>query len=80
MIDDLEKNQKYIPDFGYSYPEKTKRDCTSPAFMNHKLHRVGWFKVRYDSDGLPGWIVEKRCVNCGMAFNSAFYPMAKEAN
>jgi len=77
MIDDMEKNQKYTPDFGYSSPERTKTACVNPAFMDHKLHRVGWFKVRYDTDGLPGWLVEKRCVNCGLAFDTAFYPVKK---
>ena len=79
MLDDLEKNQKYTPDFGYSSPERTKAVCVNPVFMDHKLHRVGWFKVRYDTDGLPGWLVEKRCVNCGLAFDTAFYPVKKGA-
>jgi hypothetical protein len=78
MIEEMAKGQKYVPDFGYSSPRRTRAVCNNPAFMDHKLHRVGWFKVRYDTDGLPGWLVEKRCVNCGLAFDSALYLGPKE--
>jgi len=80
MIDDMAKDQKYIPDFGYSSPQKTPELCSLPAFMDKRLHRVGWFKDRFDSDGLPGWVAVLKCVNCGREFGTAFYPAKKEVN
>lgn len=60
--------QKYFPDFGYTAPIRTKEDCPSPAFKSHRLHRCGYFKKYYDSDGLPGWVCSVKCVNCGREF------------
>jgi hypothetical protein len=41
MIEEMAKDQKYIPDFGYSSPERTRAVCNNPAFMDRKLHRIG---------------------------------------
>jgi len=72
----MDTNQKYQPDFGYSSPVKTKKECINPAFFDHNLHRVGWFATRFDGDGLPGYIIEKRCVNCGKSFKKRKYGSA----
>lgn len=75
----MDTNQKYQPDFGFASPIKTKKVCSNPAFFDQNLHRVGWFATKFDGDGLPGYIIEKRCVNCGKnfktrRFGSAFRP------
>lgn len=64
----METNQKYTPDFGYIPPVRTRNECPNPAFTSRKLHRCGYFKQRYDSDGLPGWSCIAKCVNCGRDF------------
>jgi len=69
MLEEMEKNQKYRPDYGYTAPKRTRKECTNPAFMDHNLHRVGYFKLpEYYSDGLPGYVAVARCVNCGRVF------------
>jgi hypothetical protein len=65
----MNKNQKYFPDYGYTSPKRTRQVCSNPAFLNHHLHRVGYFKKpRYYSDGLPGYVAIAKCVNCGRVF------------
>lgn len=67
------EEQKFIPDFGYDAPEKIgEKDCPFPSFADHSLHRIGIFKIEHfgasgdrDENGLPGWVVHKKCVNCG---------------
>jgi len=78
LLEDMEKGQIYTPDFGYSSPRRTPENCRKPAFIDKRFHRVGWFKDRYDEDGLPGWIAVLKCVNCGREFGTAFYPSNKD--
>ncbi|MBM9499718.1 hypothetical protein JWG44_05565 [Leptospira sp. 201903071] len=67
--------QKLNPDFGYDAPTKIKKvkECKFPAFADHRYHRIGKFKKEYLTDGAPGWIVDFRCVNCGLKAKQAFY-------
>jgi hypothetical protein len=76
-LEEMEKNQKYIPDYGYTSPKRTTKECINPAFMDHNLHRVGYFQLAgYYSDGLPGYIAVGKCVNCGRVFehDTIFHP------
>lgn len=69
VIEEMEKNQKYRPDYGYTAPKRTPQKCNNPAFMDHKLHRVGYFKIKQLlNDGLPGYVAVAKCVNCGLVF------------
>ena len=69
MLEEMEKDQKYTPDYGYTAPKRTRQECSNPAFMDHNLHRVGYFKKpRYYSDGLAGYVAVAKCVNCGRVF------------
>ncbi|MFA5379012.1 MAG: hypothetical protein WC455_24875 [Dehalococcoidia bacterium] len=80
MVEEMAIGQKYIPEFGYTAPKRTRHVCESPAFMDHNLHRVGYFKGRYDSDGVPGWTMEAKCVNCGRRFpDSDMFLLEKDA-
>ncbi|PJZ51598.1 hypothetical protein CH380_19320 [Leptospira adleri] len=76
QIDSLTSLQKLNPDFGYDAPTKIKnvRECKSPAFADHRYHRIGKFKKEYLTDGLRGWIVDFICVNCGIKDKHAFFP------
>ena len=77
-IKELRTNQRYPPSYGYTAPIKTKNVCGNPAFMDHKMHRVGIFLLFYSRDGLPGYFARKKCVNCGKDFGGAFYPSKRE--
>lgn len=72
----VDKNQKYFPEFGYLEPVRMRgvKECESPAFVDKTLHRIGVCKVRFDADGLPGWICEEKCVNCGRVVRKVFVP------
>lgn len=72
MIEEMEKNQKYFPDYGYSSPKRTRQECINPAFKDHNLHRIGYFKIQkhYNIYGLPGYVAVAKCVNCGRVFNN----------
>ena len=80
MIDAMSKNQRYMPDYGYTAPKRTRTECKNPAFMDRHYHRVGYFrKPPYYSDGLPGYVGVAKCVNCGHEFesDSMFFPSDK---
>jgi hypothetical protein len=62
------------PEFGYTEPKRTTAECPDPEFADHHMHRVGVFAVKYDEDGLPGYICEQRCVRCGRVFGRTFHP------
>lgn len=61
-------NQIYFPEFGYSAPKRTKKECENPAFSDKRIHRMGIFALEYHSDGLTGYSVCNKCVNCGKRF------------
>jgi hypothetical protein len=73
------KNQRFVPDRGYTAPISTRAECSNPAFADHNLHRVGFFRGRYCDQGIPGWSYVKKCVNCGREFDSVFFVEPKEA-
>jgi hypothetical protein len=79
MIEEMAENQKYIPDFGYTAPKKTRKKCSNPAFMDHNLHRVGYFKSKFQEDCSTGYSAIAKCVNCGREFEDdiVFIPMRK---
>lgn len=78
-IEELEKNQVYYPDYGYTAPKRTKSKCKNPAFMDTHYHRCGYFrKPEYYSDGLPGYVAVAKCVNCGMVFDDDTVFVASE--
>lgn len=64
----FEEKQRFFPDFGYDSPVETPEVCSNPAFADQRVHRVGWFAVSFDDNGLPGYSIEKRCVSCGRSF------------
>lgn len=71
MLEEMEKNQKYRPEYGYTAPKRTRKECNNPAFLDHNLHRVGYFKTpEHYNVGLPGYVAVAKCVNCGRLFDS----------
>jgi hypothetical protein len=74
------KEDIYKPDFGYSSPQKIRgvKECTNPAFKDHRLHKIGWFKIEYSdgSNGLKGWSAYAACTMCGQKVKkeSVFFP------
>lgn len=72
----MDSNQKFFPDLGYVPPRTIKgvKECSNPAFANHRLHRMGVFKESFDSDGSPGWTCAIKCVNCGRVAERVFVP------
>ena len=56
--------QRFNPDRGYTAPIKSA-PCTSPAFIDSHLHRIGLFTI-------DGYLTEKRCVNCGKTFDKIY--------
>jgi hypothetical protein len=79
MLDEMEKNQKFVPDYGYTAPKRTRKECENPAFMDKNLHRVGYFKTAYHEDAMAGYSAVAKCVNCGIEFNDdrRFVPCKK---
>lgn len=73
----FEKGQIFVPNFGYNGPLRTRGECQNPAFADHKLHRVGRFATMYLLDALPGYVIVKKCVNCGREFDTVFAPHGK---
>ena len=82
MLEEMEKNQKYMPDYGYTTPKRTRKECTNPAFMDHNFHRVGYFRIpKFHNDGLPGYVAVAKCVNCGRVFdNDTIFHPSKDTN
>jgi hypothetical protein len=78
-----EENMKeFKPDFGFAIPNRTKKECPSPEFSDHKLHRVAIMKLEHfgsvgdrDEGGIPGWATKGVCVGCGKTFKhiTGFY-------
>lgn len=79
-LEEMAVGQKFIPDRGYDAPLRTRNECDTPAFADHRLHRVGFFRGAWwgDDGGLPGYSYFRKCVNCGREFGNAFFvPGAK---
>lgn len=58
-----------IPDFGYTSPKKTKKQCTNPEFKDKYFHRIAVMKKKLYTDGLmPGWTILGICCGCGRKF------------
>lgn len=76
LEDIMDSNQKFFPDMGYTSPRKIKgvKECSNPAFADHRLHRIGVFKEFYYADGLQGWSCILKCVNCGREVEKVFVP------
>lgn len=77
---DFETKQIHFPDKGYDAPKRTASKCANPAFADENLHRVGIFLGDYDDDGLPGYHLGKKCVNCGLQFDGSFLPSKRQPN
>lgn len=72
-------NKLFKPLFGYDSPRgKCKRSDFAGGY-----HRLVWFPMFYDDDGLPGYSLMKRCVNCGKFMGGGIFepgPRIKEAD
>jgi len=55
------EKQKYFTPLGFTAPQGK---CKISSFASG-CHRVALFPISYHVDGIPGYRVRKRCVNCG---------------
>lgn len=53
--------QKYFSPYGFCSPVGK---CKNSSFASN-AHRVALFPIEFREDGIKGYTVQRRCVNCG---------------
>jgi len=66
------------PLFGFCKPKRTKKECGKSYFTDKYLHRIGLYAVSFHPDNVPGYIVERRCVDCGKVFKGQMFRVSNK--